>query len=106
MQWDTLEHLYLKLVEIEKSDQHDEDKQRISNIGIPWRTSGTRAFHAAVSRSLKRLEAQGFVLRQNHTSGPLRKSKRARHTRTTHVQLLPAGLKLATRIFGPARTGH
>ena len=69
---------------------------------LRWRTTGEPAVSASLSRAMRRLEARGLVLRQNYTSGMggayggrLRQSQADPHNRTTHVQILPAGLEAA-----------
>ena len=62
--------------------------------GASWYTDTDRSGQASLSRSLRRLEARGLVLRRNqYRGGP----------RTTHVKLLPDGLALlqATGAVGP-----
>jgi len=85
--------------------------------GLPWRTTGTRSEQASMSRSLRRLEERGLVLRQNERTGnidgrprldPLgvlstsewcrRDKDDGRVARTDHVQILPAGIALAERL--------
>ena len=71
--------------------------------GVPWRVGGTRSFAASSSRTLRRLEDRGLVLRQNGASGSpdtqmARTSRAEAHNRTTGVVLLPAGLELAERL--------
>jgi DNA-binding MarR family transcriptional regulator len=49
-------------------------------LGIPWTVDGDRVEQAAVSRSVRRLEARGLVCRLA-----------VGQARTTHVKLLPQG---------------
>lgn len=72
---------------------------------IPWRVSGSPCKRAARSRSLRRLECRGLILRVNLRSGMgparnfgQRKSATDPHTRTTHIRLLPAGIETANRL--------
>ena len=71
---------------------------RFNKWGSPWGTEATRSEAAARSRALKRLEERGLVLRQNYVSGRVRRTRLEPHSRTTHVQLTPAGVKLVERL--------
>jgi hypothetical protein len=82
---------------------------RDSPHGVPWRTAGTRSDQASLSRTLRRLEALGLVLRQNQTSGNGTRpgfegraidsaAERRAGSRSTHVRVLPEGLALAERL--------
>jgi hypothetical protein len=84
--------------------------------GVTWKTSGTRSEQASISRSLRRLEARGLILRQNSRSGnnataypapngamsfgrarQAGDGRRAR-SRTTDVLLLHEGVEVAERL--------
>ena len=70
---------------------------------IHWRSSGSAAAIAARSRALRRLEQRGLVLRVNCSTGVpgtgfVRKIISELHNRTTHVEVLPAGVELAKRL--------
>lgn len=84
--------------------------------GVPWGTSTSRTEAASLSRSLRRLEERGLILRQNiysgnnatpHTApdgrfvlGRVRGvgDQRLAKSRTTSVTILPAGIELAERL--------
>jgi hypothetical protein len=75
------------------------------NWGVPWRGEPglSASDRASMSRTLRRLEGRGFVLRQNRTGGcPITRDRRegpeSPHNRTTHVQITEAGLTLAERL--------
>ncbi len=74
-----------------------------------WGLTSTPSSRAAYSRSLKRLEERGLVLRQNQVSGNpytqmARASKDEPHNRTTHVQLTQLGEELAATLFSERLT--
>jgi len=76
---------------------------------IYWRTEGTDSDRAALSRSLRRLEQRGLLLRLNFVSGmgeryglAMRRSKNDPHNRTTHIRLLPEGVKVGRRLSNEA----
>ena len=67
--------------------------------GVPVRltSSGSASERASASRSLRRLEARGLVLRENHVRHPpglngTRKSALDPHNRTTYVKVTELGL--------------
>jgi hypothetical protein len=64
--------------------------------GVYWGVTGGAVKQASVSRSLRRLEIRGLLVRQHHATG--RETPAATHWRTTHVRLLPAGLALGQRL--------
>ena len=72
--------------------------------GVRWRVGdATASVRASLSRSLRRLELRGLVLRQddwsgNPETGKARQTAAEPHQRTTHVQLLPAGIEMAERL--------
>jgi hypothetical protein len=82
-------HLY-RIYQEADSPERDVD-------GVYWGVTGGAVKQASVSRSLRRLETRGLILRQHHAAG--RERLTATHRRTTHVRLLPAGLALAQRLI-------
>jgi DNA-binding MarR family transcriptional regulator len=68
---------------------------------VPWRTKGTASERASLSRTLRRLEKRGLLLRVNQVDGPDRKVAADPHDRTTDVLLSPAGIDLAKRLSNP-----
>ena len=72
---------------------------------IYWRTDGTDCQRATLSRTLRRLERRGLLLRLNFFSGMgerhgfgVRQSKNDPHNRTTHIKLLPLGVETGKRL--------
>lgn len=71
-----------------------------------WGLINSRSASAAYSRTLKRLEERGLVLRQNRQSGnPLTRCARETsdepHNRTTHVLLTEIGVQVAEWLTKP-----
>jgi hypothetical protein len=71
-------------------------------VGLPWQPSkwgmtSTPARKASCSRSLKRLEERGLVLRQNWRAGT-RRSALEPHDRTTHVVLTEVGKAVSVKL--------
>lgn len=65
-----------------------------------WGLTDSPSSRAAYSRTLKRLEVKGLVLRQNQTSGSpvtqeARRSSAEPHNRTTHVLLTELGVQVS-----------
>ena len=100
---------YLELKELQSHPGVPLGCQTADTFGVPWRLSGTRSVQASVSRSLRRLEQRGLILRQNMTSGSgegtgeCRHSKAERHNRMTHLRLLPEGIVTAKRLSADAK---
>jgi hypothetical protein len=66
--------------------------------GVSWpRLPRSRSEDSSRSRSLRRLEQRGLVLRQSYVHGKLRRSQEDPHGRTTHVQLTPEGRSMVSR---------
>jgi len=84
-----LTHLYRIYQEADPSER-DSD-------GVYWGVRGGAVKQASVSRSLRRLETRGLILRQHYATG--RATPVANHRRTTHVRLLPAGLAIAQQLI-------
>ena len=57
------------------------------HFGVAWRTEGSRAAQASLSRTLRRLEARGLVRRESVYG------ERKPGSRTTRVRLLPAAFE-------------
>ncbi len=74
--------------------------------GVPILTAGSASYRASVSRSLRRLEARGLILRQNNVSNIPGLSGRRRsaddpHRKTTHVAFTDIGLAYMERLTKP-----
>ena len=100
-------NILLHLYECHQDAADDPLYARFACWGTVWHTAGSRSNQASLSRALKRLEARGFLLRQNWISGtpgrdrPMdgpRTSATDPHARTTSVQLLPEGVAVAERL--------
>lgn len=73
-----------------ESSGNDHAKQDIALWGVPWRTNGlTRSEHASLSRTLRRLETRGLVIRKNDVSDG---------RRTTGVVLTANGRQIAEAV--------
>jgi hypothetical protein len=67
--------------------------------GVRWVILGrTQTERNRFSKSVKRLESLGLVLRQNSDTGKQRKSPADPFTRTSNVQLTPAGWEVYQRL--------
>lgn len=95
---------YLELKEHERRPGFPSYLKLTDIWGIPWRVGGSPAAHSAISRSIRRLEERGLVLRQNRASGsPGRGNPRITKDdsiplRSTHILLLPLGQEAAKRL--------
>lgn len=86
--------------------QYDELQKTVSpafrleldRLGVPWQIDGSARFQATCNASVRTLERRGYILRQNITGNPKthkpRVSPKDPHQQTTHIQILPAGLKV------------
>jgi hypothetical protein len=110
---DDFERLEKRVAELNQAMATDPDNhellgwlrgnERLLHWGIRWRVTGSRSQAASISRSLRRLEQRGLVLRQNEIrgnpeTGTMRESKEDPHARTINVQLTPEGRALAAEI--------
>lgn len=66
--------------------------------GMQYVASGTPANRASVSRTLRRLEQRGLILRHNDITGGKRSSPKDPVVRTTHVEFTAAGLEYMQRL--------
>ena len=73
--------------------------------GVRINIGGNASMRASGSRSLRRLEARGLILRQNGISGGLRTSDGDPHTRTRSVQLTELGIAYRDRLKGEQTNG-
>jgi len=90
---------------IEEHPVDDDDRQQWRRHGLEW--SGihlprqedgiSRTDSSSLSRSLRRLEDRGLIVRRNQTSGPPDEGFTVQH-RTTHVAFTPAGRALAEEL--------
>ena len=77
--------------------------------GVRWATSSSRSEAASLSRTLRRLEERGLILRQNASQGNnttpgfegrvrMVGDGRQKGSRTLSVTMLPAGIEMAKRL--------
>jgi len=75
----------------------------LNNWGVPILASGSASYRASTSRSLRRLEARGLILRHNDVTGApgldrMRRSASDPHRKTTHVAFTEIGLAYMQRL--------
>jgi hypothetical protein len=90
----------------QQEDPHERDR-----YGVFWGVRGTRVRQASISRTLRRLEGRGLILRLRHAAAsamegdPGQETPQDTRCRTTGVLLLPAGLAVAQRLTSNADAG-
>jgi hypothetical protein len=67
-------------------------------VGIPWGIVGSRSWQASASRTLRRLEARGLLVRLRHPAGQATGAR-------TYVRLLSAGLDVAKQLTSRSDSG-
>ena len=101
-QKDILAWIHSRTTEIQEAVEPGSYAERQLEIwGVRWGVEADAAGRASISRSLRRLERRGLVLRQNRTGSPtgeVRRSKDEPHNTTTHVKLTEKGRKVVNKL--------
>jgi hypothetical protein len=74
---------------------------KMETWGVEWGVEGNSSVRASASRSLRRLEERGLVLRQNQVgppTGEVRRDKDEPHNTTTHVKLTEKGKQVVNKM--------
>jgi hypothetical protein len=88
-----------------------EDPRERDRYGVFWGVRGTRVRQVSISRTLRRLEGRGLILRLRHAAasamegGSGQETSQSARCRTTGVLLLPAGLAVAQRLTPRSSSG-